>query len=80
MTLAKKVSKGVLKAKMLEYFREIERTGIDLIVTDNRKPVLKIVPLSRATKTAESVFKKYRNKVKYKEDINAPTTGEWGEV
>ena len=80
MTLAKKVSKGVLKAKMLEYLREVERTGIELIITDNNKPVLKIVPLSRATKTAESVFKHYRNKVKYKEDINTPTAEEWGEV
>ncbi len=38
------VSKSKLKAHALEYFREVERTGKELIVTDHGKPVLKIVP------------------------------------
>lgn len=38
------VSKSQLKAKALEYFREVERTGEELILTDRGKPVLKIVP------------------------------------
>lgn len=36
------VSKGVLKAKMLAYFRQVEETGETLVVTDHRKPVLRI--------------------------------------
>ena len=36
------VSKGKLKAKMLEYFREVERTGEPLIVTDHGRRVLEV--------------------------------------
>ena len=38
------VSKSRLKAKALEYFRRVQETGRELIVTDRGKPVLKIVP------------------------------------
>lgn len=38
------VSKSTFKAKALEYFREVENTGRELIITDHGKPVLKIVP------------------------------------
>lgn len=69
----KQVSKSVLKSCMLKYFREIERTGKELIVTDRGKPVLKIVPLKRKPKSAESIFKPYRNKIIYNEDITTPT-------
>jgi prevent-host-death family protein len=37
------VSKSRLKAKALQYFREVEKTGRELVVTDRGKPVLKIV-------------------------------------
>lgn len=30
-------SKSVLKAKMLEYFRQVEETGEELIVTSDRR-------------------------------------------
>lgn len=38
------VSKSKLKARALEYFRQVEETGRELIVTDRGRPVLKIVP------------------------------------
>ncbi len=38
------VSKSKLKARVLEFFRQVERTGKELIVTDRGRPVLKIVP------------------------------------
>ena len=38
------VSKGVLKARMLEYFRRVEATGETLVVTSHGKPVLKVEP------------------------------------
>ena len=74
------VSKGVLKAKMLKYFRQVEQTGQELIVTDNRKPVLKIIPINQPLLTVEAAFSDLRGKIKYFEDINTPTTSEWGEV
>jgi prevent-host-death family protein len=40
------ISKSTFKAKMLEYLRQVERTGKELILTDHGKPVLKIVPFA----------------------------------
>ncbi|MCU0781035.1 MAG: hypothetical protein MUF04_08035 [Akkermansiaceae bacterium] len=39
------ISKGKLKGKMLEHFRQVEQTGDPLIVTDRGVPVLEIRPL-----------------------------------
>ena len=75
----KRVSKGVLKAKMLEYFREVEQTGEELIVTDNNTPVLKVVPL-RQRRPAAAVFADVRGRIVYREDVLAPTTDEWPET
>ena len=38
------VSKSLFKARALEYFREVESTGQEIVITDHGKPVLKIVP------------------------------------
>lgn len=38
------VAKSKFKPRALEYFREVERTGKTLIITDRGKPVLKIIP------------------------------------
>ena len=72
------VAKGKLKAQMLEYFRRVEETGEELIVTDNRIPVLKVVPLRRKL-TPEEAFGDLRGKVKYAGDVREPETGEWQE-
>lgn len=71
------VSKGVLKAKMLEYFRQVEKTQEELIVTDHHKPVLRIIPIKQKNLPTD-VFKK-QGHVVYFEDINTPTGNEWGD-
>ena len=71
------VSKGVLKAKMLEYFRRVERTGEELIVTNNGVPTLKVVPIKKRL-TVEDVFGEMRGKVKIDNSIMKPETEEWG--
>jgi prevent-host-death family protein len=38
------VSKSRFKARALEYFRDVERTGKELIITDRGRPVLKLIP------------------------------------
>ena len=38
------VSKSKFKAKALEFFRQIEKSGKSLIVTDNGKPTLEVRP------------------------------------
>ena len=40
------ISKSKFKPQMLKYFREIERTKQELIITDRGIPVLKIIPFS----------------------------------
>jgi antitoxin (DNA-binding transcriptional repressor) of toxin-antitoxin stability system len=75
-TVTLTISKGKLKARMLEIFREIEQSGQELIVTDNGKPVLKIVPIL-PKKTVEEVFGDLFGKVVIHEDINTPTIDEW---
>jgi antitoxin (DNA-binding transcriptional repressor) of toxin-antitoxin stability system len=73
------VSKSVLMGKMLEYFRHVEETGEELIVTDNGRPVVKVSPI-RARTSAADVFGDVRGRVVYHEDILAPTTYEWPET
>jgi len=41
------VSKSRFKPQALKYFRDIQEQGIELIITEYSKPVLKIVPYSR---------------------------------
>jgi prevent-host-death family protein len=56
----KTVSKGKLKAKMLEYFREVERTGEPLVVTDHGRPVLEVRPVAgKQVVTAQDVLEWY---------------------
>ena len=73
------ISKSKLKATMLQVFREIEESGEDLIVTHNRRPVLRVQPI-KTRQPVHRVFDGLRGKVVYHEDINSPTTDEWREV
>lgn len=73
------VSKNALKGNMLEYLRKVEETGEELIVTDDGRPVVKVVPI-RQRRTAAEVFGDVRGRVVYREDILTPTTGEWSET
>lgn len=70
------VSKSVLKAKMLEYFRRVEETGETLIVTDNHRPVLEVKPIRNRVSTT-SLFADVRGRVVYHADILEPTADEW---
>jgi antitoxin (DNA-binding transcriptional repressor) of toxin-antitoxin stability system len=73
------ISKSKLKAKMLEIFRQLEASGDELIVTDQGKPVLKIIPIKQKSSVKE-LFADYQGQVTYQEDINTPSLQEWEEV
>ncbi len=74
------VSKSALKARMLEYFRQVEQTGEELIVLDNNRPVLKVVPF-RTRRPAHDVFADVRGRVRAEDsDLLAPTSSEWPET
>ena len=57
----KVVSKGKLKARMLEYFREVEATGESLIVTDHGREVLEVRPVNAGPATVAEVLGEYRS-------------------
>jgi len=44
--MPRRVSKSQLKARALEFFREVENTRQPLLITDRGRPVLKLVPYS----------------------------------
>jgi antitoxin (DNA-binding transcriptional repressor) of toxin-antitoxin stability system len=71
-----KVSKSELKRRMLEIFREIQRTGEAVIVTDHRVPVLKVVALSAGASVTE-VFGPFRGEVTVDDGALEPTEEEW---
>lgn len=73
------VSKSALKAKMLEYFRRVEESGEELVVTDNNEPVLRIVPIRKRVPAA-TLFADVQGRVVYHEDPVAPTSSEWPET
>lgn len=73
------ISKGKLKARMLQIFREIEQSGEEVIVTDNNRPVLRIQPIIQKRSVAE-IFAPYKGKAIFYENPDAPTIAEWSEV
>jgi prevent-host-death family protein len=73
------ISKSALKARMLEYFRRIEETGEELIVTDHDRPVLRITPI-RSRKRAAETFAGVQGAVVYHGDILESTGDEWPET
>lgn len=73
------LSKTELEERLLEICAIIEETGRELIVTDNGKPVLKIVPYKKKG-TVDEIFGKYYGKLVIHEDINTPTIDEWDDV
>lgn len=70
------ISKSALKARMLEFFREVERTGEPLVVTSDGVPVLKVVPFTE-TRSVEQAFPDVRGQLSWTGDIDAPTDDEW---
>ena len=51
------VAKSKFKPHALQYFREVERTGKALIITDRGKPVLKISPYSEKPSDALRILR-----------------------
>ena len=74
--MAKVVSKSKFKPKALEYFRHVEKTHQELIITDHGKPVLKIVPYSEDDPS--TALKVLRNTiVKYEEPLEPVGEEDW---
>jgi len=44
--MSETISKTQFKARALEYFRQVERTRTELVITDRGRPVVKLVPFT----------------------------------
>lgn len=67
------VSKSQFKPRSLEYFRKIEQTGEELIITDHGRPVLKV---SAYVADKEDCFRGLRNTVLHYDDPLEPVGAE----
>lgn len=69
------VSKSRFKARALEYFRQVEKSGQPVIITDRGKPVLKLGPFSE---DPEETLRELRNSVvKYKDPTRPVGESDW---
>jgi antitoxin (DNA-binding transcriptional repressor) of toxin-antitoxin stability system len=69
------VSKSQFKPHSLEYFRKIEQSGEELVITDHGHPVLKIVPY---VEDPEECFQGLRNTVlKYEGPLEPVGMEDW---
>jgi len=69
------VSKSQFKPHALNYFREVERTGKALIITDRGKPVLKISPYSEEPDKALAMLR--NSVVKYENPTEPVGLNDW---
>ena len=61
------ISKSRFKPQALKYFREIQKSGKELVITDRGKPVLKILPCQD---DPQAVLEELRNSVvKFNEPV-----------
>jgi prevent-host-death family protein len=63
------VSKSQFKPRALHYFREVQEKGVELIITDHGKPVIKIMPF---VEKPEEALDRLRNTVIKYEDPTEP--------
>jgi len=69
------VPKSKFKPHALQYFREVERTGKTLIITDRGRPVLRIMPYSEKS---DNTLKMLRNSViKYESPTEPVGISDW---
>jgi prevent-host-death family protein len=73
------ISKSKFKAHALQILRELEAGGEEVIITDRNRPIARLLPFA-AKRPVDDVFKDWRGKVKFHEDPNAPTIGEWSDA
>ncbi len=71
------VSKSKFKPAALEYFRRVQETQEELIISDHGIPVLKIIPYREAKKSAMDPLTKLRGTLKRYEQPFEPTGEIW---
>lgn len=73
--MERRVSKSRFKAKALEYFRQVEQTRKELIVTDHGRPVVRVAPF---VLDPAATLKELRGSVLRYDDPTEPVgRGDW---
>ena len=73
--MSQAISKSQFKPHSLEYFRQIEQSGEELVITDHGRPVLKVVPYFA---DPEECFQGLRNTVlKYDDPLEPVGVSDW---
>jgi prevent-host-death family protein len=73
--LPQTVSKSQFKPRSLEYFRRIEQTGEEIVITDHGRPVLRILPY---VDDPEVCFRGLRNTVlRYDDPLEPVGVDDW---
>jgi len=75
--MTQSISKSKFKPRALEYFRQVEATGEDLVITDHGRPVVKVVPYKE---DPEAVLKTLRGSVLAYEEPTEPVGLEAWEI
>jgi len=74
------VSKTTLKARMPAYFRQVEESGEVLIVTEHRRPVIRVERIP-PTMSLLDAFAELRGGMQATpKDILVPETAAWGDL
>ncbi len=69
------ISKSKFKPHALKYFRQIEETGQDLIITDHAKPVIKISPYHHEP---QAILEELRNSIlQYEDPLEPVAENDW---
>ena len=75
MSILTPISKSRFKARALELFRHVERTGKPIVITDRGKPVLTVAPYRQ---DAEAAFRLLRETVvKYDAPTKPVAESDW---
>ena len=61
---------------MLEYFRKVEQTGEEILVTSHGKPSLRVVPIAPKA-SVDTAFRDLQGKVHIDDTVLEPETEEW---
>jgi prevent-host-death family protein len=69
------VAKSKMKAHCLEYFRQVEHSGQELIITDRGKPILKVVPY--ASNPAEILESLRGSVIRYDDPTEPVAVEDW---
>ena len=68
------INASQFKAKCLQLMDEVQRTGEEIIITKNGKPVSKLAPI---VKKPDTLFGAHRGQIRITNDIVSPLEVEW---